>query len=148
MSQIYETMYILRPDLSEDQVQQEISRYRDFLSENSAENITAKVWGKRRLAYPIKRYSDGVYVLMNYEADGKQIAPLERNMRLSEEVIRYLTLKLDGDQPIAIDPPPEPTVAPPAPKIMTEPPKIVRLSSEVIEDIPPAIEDEDISAEE
>ena len=83
MSQIYETMYILRPDLSEDQVQQEISRYRDFLSENSAENITAKVWGKRRLAYPIKRYSDGVYVLMNYEADGKQIAPLERNMRLS-----------------------------------------------------------------
>ncbi|MEY3825719.1 MAG: hypothetical protein RLZZ148_531 [Cyanobacteriota bacterium] len=69
MSQIYETMYILRPDLSEDQVQQEISRYRDFLSENSAENITAKVWGKRRLAYPIKRYSDGVYVLMNYEAE-------------------------------------------------------------------------------
>ena len=54
MSQIYETMYILRPDLSEDQVQQEISRYRDFLSENSAENITAKVWVNAVLPIPLK----------------------------------------------------------------------------------------------
>jgi small subunit ribosomal protein S6 len=140
-------MYILRPDLSEEQVQQEISRYRDFLSENKAENVTAKVWGKRRLAYPIKRYTDGVYVLMNYEGDGKQIAPLERNMRLSEEVIRYLTLKVEGDQPVDIAPPPEPSFAPPVTKT-TEAPKIMKPVAEVVEDIPAATDDDDISAED
>lgn len=90
----YELMYILRPDLGEEQVQQEVTRYREFLEQYNAQDINIKVWGKRRLAYPIKKFQDGIYVLVNYQADGKQVAPLERAMRLSEEVIRYLTLKL------------------------------------------------------
>lgn len=94
MTQSYEMMYILRPDLSEEQVQQEINRYRDFISEYSAEDVQIKLWGKRRLSYPIQKHQDGIYVQMNYKADGKQIAPLERSMRLSDEVIRYLTIKL------------------------------------------------------
>jgi small subunit ribosomal protein S6 len=94
MSNSYEMMYILRPDLLEEQVQQEINKYRDFLSEHKAENIEIKNMGKRRLAYPIKKRQDGVYVQMNYTGDGTQIAPLERAMRLSDEVIRYLTIKL------------------------------------------------------
>ncbi len=90
----YEMMYIVRPDLSEDRVEEAIAKYRDYLSEKGAEEIEVQIRGKRRLAYPIGKYLDGIYVQMNYQADGTQIAPLERMMRLSEDVIRYLTLKL------------------------------------------------------
>jgi small subunit ribosomal protein S6 len=95
MSSNYETLYILRPDLGEEQVQQEVGRYRDLIGENGATDIAIKVWGKKRLAYTIGKFNDGVYVQMNYQALGKQVAPMERAMRLSDEVIRYLTLKLD-----------------------------------------------------
>lgn len=90
----YEIMYILRPDLSEEQVGEATSKYQSFLSEHGAENITIDIKGKRRLAYPIGKYLDGIYVQKNFQADGSQIAPLERMMRLSDEVIRYLTIKL------------------------------------------------------
>lgn len=94
MSQSYEMIYILRPDLSEDQVNQEVTKYQEFLTNNNVSDIQVKIWGKRRLAYPINRYLDGIYVQMNYQGDGTQIAPLERMMRLGEEVMRYLTIKL------------------------------------------------------
>ena len=94
MSNSYEMMYILRPDLSEEQVGESINKYKNYLSENGADNIEIQVRGKRRLAYLIDKYLDGIYVQMNYQADGTQIAPLERRMRLSEDVIRYLSLKL------------------------------------------------------
>lgn len=93
MSNVYELMYILRPDLSEDQVGESVNKYKDYLSENGAENLEVQVKGKRRLAYPVGKYLDGIYVQMNYQADGSQNAPLERMMRLSEDAIRYLTIK-------------------------------------------------------
>lgn len=91
----YETMYILRPDLSDEQVQDQIVKYQDFLSDRGAHSVEIQNRGKRRLAYPIKKFQEGTYIQMNYLADGSQIAPMERAMRLSEEVIRYLTLKLE-----------------------------------------------------
>jgi small subunit ribosomal protein S6 len=94
MSNYYEMMYIMRPDLSEEQVNETVNRYQEFLSERGAENIDIINRGKRRLAYPIKKFLDGIYIQVNYQADGTQVAPLERAMRLSEEVIRYMTLKL------------------------------------------------------
>jgi small subunit ribosomal protein S6 len=93
MNNNYEMMYILRPDLSEDQVAEAVNRYKDYLNENGADNLEIQVKGKRRLAYPVGKYLDGIYVQMNYQADGSQIAPLERMMRLSEDTIRYLTIK-------------------------------------------------------
>ena len=93
MSNQYELMYILRPDLSEDRVGEAVSRYQNYLTENGAENMEVQVRGKRRLAYPVGKYLDGIYVQMNYSADGSQNAPLERMMRLSEDAIRYLTIK-------------------------------------------------------
>ena len=94
MSNLYEMMYILRPDLSEDQVGEAIGKYQTYLSENGASDLEVQVKGKRRLAYPVGKYLDGIYVQMNYQADGTQIAPLERMMRLSEDPIRYITIKL------------------------------------------------------
>ena len=98
--QNYETMYILQPNLLEEQVNEAVNKYSGFLSDNGAENIEITTLGKKRLAYEIAGYSDGIYIQMNYQADGSQIAPMERAMRLSEEVIRYLTLKTKGEQPL------------------------------------------------
>ncbi|GAB4527060.1 MAG: hypothetical protein Tsb0014_07560 [Pleurocapsa sp.] len=95
MSSNYEMMYILRPDLSEEQVGEAVEKYKNYLSENGAEDVQVQVKGKRRLAYPVKKHLDGIYVQMNFQSDGSQIASLERMMRLSEEVIRYLSLKLN-----------------------------------------------------
>lgn len=90
----YEMMYILRPDLTVEQVDEVVERYNKFIVEFGAEDIQVKNLGKKRLAYPIDNHLDGIYIQMNYQANGKQVAPLERAMRLSEEVIRYLTIKL------------------------------------------------------
>lgn len=93
MQTVYETMYILRPDLGDEQIEQAIAKYQNQIQEQGAENIEIQQRGKRRLAYEINRHREGVYVQMNYQGPGKIIAPLERSMRLSEDVIRYLTIK-------------------------------------------------------
>ena len=93
MQLVYETMYILRSDLGEEQVEQSINKYQNLIREQGAEQIEIQHRGKRRLAYEINRQRDGIYVQMNYKGPGTLIAPLERAMRLSDEVIRYLTLK-------------------------------------------------------
>ena len=93
MQLVYETMYILRSDLGEEQVEQGISKYQNLLREQGAEQIEIQHRGKRRLAYEINRQRDGIYVQMNYQGPGTLVAPLERAMRLSEEVMRYLTIK-------------------------------------------------------
>ncbi len=92
---VYETMYILRPALNDEQVGQSISKYETLLEDQGAQNIQIQNRGKRRLAYDINKHREGVYVQMNYEGPGAQIAILERAMRLSDEVIRYLTIKED-----------------------------------------------------
>ncbi len=95
MQTVYETMYILRPDLGEEQVGTAIAKYENLLREQGAENLEIQNRGKRRLAYEIQRHRDGIYIQMNYTGPGSAIAVLERAMRLSEEVIRYLTIKQD-----------------------------------------------------
>ncbi|MEL6492212.1 MAG: 30S ribosomal protein S6 [Cyanobacteria bacterium J06634_6] len=92
MGTLYETMYILRPDLGDEAVDQAIGLYQDMLKENGAEDLETQHRGKRRLAYEIDRHREGIYIQMNYEAPGTAIAPMERAMRLNEEVIRYLTV--------------------------------------------------------
>lgn len=96
---VYETMYILRPDITEEQTEVAIAKYQNFLRENSAEVIETQHRGKRRLAYEIGKHREGIYIQMNYTCDGKIVAALERNMRLSEEVIRYLTIKQEVREP-------------------------------------------------
>jgi small subunit ribosomal protein S6 len=96
MANLYETMYILRPDLNEEAVEQAISKYQTILRDNGAEILETQHRGKRRLAYEIGKHREGLYVQMNYQGDGSQIALLERAMRLSEEVIRYLTIKQEA----------------------------------------------------
>ena len=106
MPNTYEMMYILRPDLGEEQVDQAIAKYENLLREQGAEQIEIQHRGKRRLAYEINRQREGVYIQMNYKAPATHVAPIERAMRISEDVIRYLTLKLEERKA-----PPEPVAA-------------------------------------
>ena len=99
MSESYEMMYILRPDLGEEQVNLAIAKYRNLLQEQGADQIEIQHRGKRRLAYPIQKQREGIYIQMNYQAPGTHVAPLERAMRYSEDVIRYLTLKQEVPPP-------------------------------------------------
>jgi small subunit ribosomal protein S6 len=96
VAESYEMMYILRSDLGEEQVDQTIAKYENLLREQGAEQIEIQHRGRRRLAYEIQKQREGIYVQMNYQAPAKHVAPIERAMRLSEEVIRYLTLKQEA----------------------------------------------------
>ncbi|MCM1984242.1 30S ribosomal protein S6 [Lyngbya confervoides] len=96
MATAYETMYILRPDLSEEQVDQSITKYQDLLKEHGAEILETQHRGKRRLAYEIQKLRDGIYVQMNYNGTGEGVKAMERAMRISDEVVRYLTVKQEA----------------------------------------------------
>lgn len=93
MNYIYETMYILRSDLGDELTDQTIEKYQNLLREQGAQEIETQHRGRRRLAYEIQKQREGVYIQMNYQAPGEAVAVLERAMRLSDEVIRYLTTK-------------------------------------------------------
>ncbi len=101
MSHFYETMYILRPDLGDESVDQAIAKYQNILREGGVTVLETQHRGKRRLAYEINRHREGIYIQMNYTGDGSQVAVMERAMRLSDEVIRYLTVKQEVPKPEA-----------------------------------------------
>jgi len=95
----YETMYILRPDIPEEEVDSHLKKYNEIIEKSGAEVLDSQMRGKRRLAYPISKHKEGVYVQLSHKGDGQQVTVLERAMRLSEDVIRYLTIKQDGPLP-------------------------------------------------
>ena len=95
----YETMYILRPDIPEEEVDNHLKKYSEILEKSETEVLDSQMRGKRRLAYPIAKHKEGIYVQLSHIGDGQQIAILEKAMRLSEDVIRYLTVKQDGPLP-------------------------------------------------
>ena len=95
----YETMYILRPDIPEEEVDSHLKKYSEILEKSGTEVLDNQMRGKRRLAYPIAKNKEGIYVQLSHNGNGQQVANLERAMRLSEDVIRYLTVKQYGPLP-------------------------------------------------
>tara|TARA_B100001287_G_scaffold262631_1_gene252723 strand:+ start:312 stop:767 length:456 start_codon:yes stop_codon:yes gene_type:complete len=95
----YETMYILRPDIAEEEVTKHIEKYNKILENNGGKVLDSQMRGKRRLAYPINKHREGIYVQLSHQGDGQHIEKIEKAMRLSEDVIRYLTVKQEGPLP-------------------------------------------------
>ena len=87
----YETVYILKSDLTEDTLLKTIEQYQGILIERGAKNILIENRGRRQLKYPIKSCKDGVYIQMNYDANGEVISLIEKSMKINELVIRFLT---------------------------------------------------------
>ena len=95
----YETMYILRPDIAEDEVTNHIEKYNKLLEEFGGTILDSQMRGKRRLAYQIAKHKEGIYVQLSHQGDGQHIFKIEKAMRLSEDVIRYMTVKQEGPLP-------------------------------------------------
>ncbi|GJM81432.1 MULTISPECIES: 30S ribosomal protein S6 [Paenibacillus] len=88
----YEVMYIIRPDVEQEAVQATVEKFQGII-QNGGEITKHDVLGKRRLAYEINKVRDGVYVLVNFTATPEVVAELERILKISDEVIRYLITK-------------------------------------------------------
>lgn len=91
----YETVFIVTPVLSEDQMKEAVKKYEDYLANAGAEIVHEENWGMRKLAYPIQKKSTGFYTLIEFEADPQTIKKLEIAYRRDERVIRFLTFRQD-----------------------------------------------------
>jgi small subunit ribosomal protein S6 len=86
----YEIMYILRPDLEEEAREAAIAKVNDLIVKNGGEITKSDVLGKKKLAYEVKDYREGVYVLTYFQVAGSAIAEIERVLKITDDVIKYL----------------------------------------------------------
>ena len=91
----YETVFILNPVLSDEQIKETVKKFEDFLVSNGAKMTSKEDWGLKKLAYPIQHKKSGFYHLFDYTAPGEAINPLEVEFRRDERIMRYLTVRLD-----------------------------------------------------
>ncbi|MCF8405718.1 MAG: 30S ribosomal protein S6 [Bacteroidales bacterium] len=91
----YETVFIMTPVLSEEQMKETVKKFRDYLTEKGAEIILEDNWGMRKLAYPIQKKSTGFYHLIEFRAEGNIIRDYEVAFKRDERILRFLTVKLD-----------------------------------------------------
>ncbi|HPK05836.1 MAG TPA: 30S ribosomal protein S6 [Bacteroidales bacterium] len=91
----YETVFIMTPVLSDEQMKEAVKKVRDFLTGKGAEIIFESNWGMRKLAYPIQKKSTGFYYLIEFRAEGSVIADLEVMFKRDERCLRFLTVALD-----------------------------------------------------
>ncbi len=91
----YETVFIMTPVLSEEQIKETVGKFRKYLADNGAEMVLDESWGMRKLAYPIQKKSTGFYHLFEFKAEGSVIRDFEINFKRDERIMRFLTVKLD-----------------------------------------------------
>jgi small subunit ribosomal protein S6 len=91
----YETTVVIRPDINGDSIESTLDRIRDTVSQRGGKLIAINHWGKKKLAYEIEKQTRGIYVHTNYLGGSDMVAEIERNLRISDNVLRYLTVKLN-----------------------------------------------------
>ena len=92
----YETVFILTPVLSEDQMKEAVNKFKSLIEKSDkAKIIHEEKWGLRKLAYPIQKKSTGFYHLLEFEAEGSFIQDYEVSYKRDERILRFLTTKLD-----------------------------------------------------
>jgi small subunit ribosomal protein S6 len=95
MSNQYETVVILNPVLSQEQVAETVDKFKKILTDNGTEIVFENNWGLRKLAYPIQKKNTGFYYLIEFKGDGAVISRLELEYKRDERVMRFLTVALD-----------------------------------------------------
>ena len=91
----YETVFIMTPVLSAEQVAETVEKYKAFLKEHKGNIVHEEAWGLRKLAYPIQKKSTGFYQLLEFEAEASAVLPFETEFRRDERIIRFLTTRMD-----------------------------------------------------
>ena len=91
----YETVFILTPVLSDEQMKETVAKFKNLLTEKGAEILNEETWGLKKMAYAIQKKSTGFYCLLEFKAEPSIVSKLEVNYRRDEKVIRFMTVKLD-----------------------------------------------------
>jgi small subunit ribosomal protein S6 len=109
----YETIFILDPDLDEEQTQSSIEKVKRIITQTSGEILKAEDWGKRKLAYEVKKKPRGHYILIQFQGSPASLSELERNFRVMDAVIKFQSVRLEEGQvsssegPLPEEPPEE-----------------------------------------
>ena len=98
MSRLYEVMFIVRPDVAEEDVDKLIAGFTTSVTNGGGVVKNVEKMGRRKLAYLVRKFSDGNYVLMTLEAGGPVVLELERRMRVTEPVIKFITVRMDEEE--------------------------------------------------
>ncbi len=98
MSRTYEVMYIVRPDAEEADLDKLIEGFEKNVTDGGGEIKSTEKMGRRRLAYTVRKFNDGFYVLMTILADGSLVSEIERRLRVSEQVIKFITVRIDEEE--------------------------------------------------
>ena len=98
MQRFYEVMFIVRPDTQDEDVDMLIAGFEATVTNGGGTVRSTEKLGRRKLAYLVRKFSEGNYVLLTVDADGKLVAELERRLRVSEPVIKFITVRMDEEQ--------------------------------------------------
>ena len=93
----YELMYVIKPDVDEEKLAEIVEKYNNLIANNKGEVITADKWGKRRLAYEINDYREGIYMLVNFKGEAETAQEIDRIMKISDEILRFMILNRDKE---------------------------------------------------
>jgi small subunit ribosomal protein S6 len=91
----YESVFIMHPVLSEDQVRETVEKFKGFVEAKGGKVLHQENWGLKKLAYPIQSKRSGFYHLIEFQMDGEVIQPLEVEMKRDERVMRFLNVRMD-----------------------------------------------------
>lgn len=92
----YELLYIIRTDMDDEAIAATVDKFAEVVNNNGGADLAIDKWGKRRLAYEINDYRDGYYVLMTFNGEARTAQEVERVMKISDTVLRFLTTKKDN----------------------------------------------------
>ena len=98
MNRTYELMFIVRPDMADDDLDKLVSTLESAVTTAGGAVKSVERMGKRRLAYAVRRFHDGIYILLTVEGGGAVVHELERRLRVTEPVIKFLTVRIDEEQ--------------------------------------------------
>ena len=98
MNRTYELMFIVRPDMAEEDLDKLISTLETAVSSSGGTMKNVEKMGKRRLAYTVRRFHDGLYILLTVEGSGGLIHELERRLRVTEPVLKFISVRIDEEQ--------------------------------------------------
>ena len=98
MNRSYEVMYILRPDLEDADVDKSIETFSGYITTGEGTVKNVEKMGRRRLAYTVNKFNDGIYVLLIVDAPASLISEIERRLRVTEQVIKFITVRTDEEE--------------------------------------------------
>ena len=98
MNRSYEVMFILRPDLEDADIEKLIETFSGYVTQGGGTVKATEKMGRRRLAYTVRKFNDGFYVLLIVDAPASLIAEIERRLRVSEQVIKFITVRTDEEE--------------------------------------------------